>query len=140
MFWEKMIIGKLKFNKFLVRLIKKLICLGIFCLRIFCPFKCPFKLSKKCLLIVCSFIVQLHSFSSRQRDRQISSVLIIFKVIMFWEKMIIGKLKFNKFLVRLIKKLICLGIFCLRIFFPFKCPFKFSKKCLLLFGHNSVKV
>ena len=33
-----------------------------------------------------------------------------------------------------------LGIFRLRIFYLFKCPFKLSKKCLLLFGENSVKV
>ena len=31
-------------------------------------------------------------------------------------------------------------IFSLRIFCLFKCPLKLSKKCLLLFGNNSVKV
>ena len=33
-----------------------------------------------------------------------------------------------------------LGIFRMRIFCLFKFPFKLSKKCLLLFGENSVKV
>ena len=32
-----------------------------------------------------------------------------------------------------------LGIFSLKIFYLFKCPLKISKKCLLLFGNNSVK-
>ena len=32
------------------------------------------------------------------------------------------------------------GIFPLRIFCLFKCPLKLSKKCLLLFGNNSVKM
>ena len=32
------------------------------------------------------------------------------------------------------------GIFCLRIFCLLKCPLKLSKKCLLLFGKNSVKL
>ena len=31
-------------------------------------------------------------------------------------------------------------IFSLRILYLFKCPLKLSKKCLLLFGNNSVKV
>ena len=33
-----------------------------------------------------------------------------------------------------------LGIFSLRICYLFKCPLKLSKKFLLLFGNNSVKV
>ena len=33
-----------------------------------------------------------------------------------------------------------LGIFSLRIFCQFECPLILSKKCLLLFGNNSVKV
>ena len=54
----------------------------------------------------CSFIVKPNSLNSRQRDIQILSEVVVFKLLHF-EKPIHEKWKFYKFLVHSIKKFIC---------------------------------